>query len=193
MAAGVKLENAIRALENISPITSRMSPYTSPDGVVFIHDDNKAPLWTVKACVDFLQKAQAERKFLVVGSISDTPKGYFHRYRSVIEEAGEVVDMIFFVGDHAQTALKIRTGGKDNNVMAFNNLYSLNTYLADHLKSGDLILLKGSNKNDHLQRLALSQTDDIECWREKCKKTRSCSRCKHRLNPHIPTDKVEVG
>jgi UDP-N-acetylmuramoyl-tripeptide--D-alanyl-D-alanine ligase len=185
IACGVELERGLRALEAFEPLPSRMSQHTTPDGVVFIRDDNKAPLWTVKACLDFLRDAQADRKFLVVGSISDTPKGYFHRYRSVIEQSGGAVDRIFFVGDHARTALKARADEDDDSIMAFDNLYSLNSYLADYLKSGDLVLLKGSKKIDHLQRLILSRTDDIKCWRQDCMKQRFCTGCHLQQSPFV--------
>ena len=187
IACGVELERGIGALEAFEPVESRMSQHTTPDGVVFIRDDNKAPLWTVKACVDFLRSAQADRKFLVVGSISDTPKGDSQRHRSVIKEARGAVDGIFFVGNHARSALKARADKDDHSIMAFDNLHSLNSYFADYLKSGDLVLLKGSKKIDHLQRLVLSRTDEVECWREDCMKKRFCVGCHLQQSPFAPT------
>ena len=187
MAVGVELERGILALEDFDPLPSRMSQHTTPDGVVFIRDDNKAPLWTIKACLDFLRNAQADRKFLVAGSISDTPKGDSQRYRSVIRQAAGAVDRIFFVGGHARSALKARADKDDDSIMAFDNLYGLNTYFADYLKSGDLVLLKGSKKIDHLQRLILSRTDDVECWRQDCMKQRFCTGCRLQQSPFVPT------
>ena len=193
LAVGVDLERGVRALEDFGPISSRMSQHTTPDGVVFIRDDKKAPLWTVNACLDFLKNAQADRKFLVVGSISDTPKGESQRYRAVIKQAGGAIDKIFFVGDHAQSALKARANKDDNSIMAFDNLYSLNTYLAGYLKSGDLVVLKGSNTADHLQRLIMARTDSVACWQDNCKRLRFCGDCKHRLTPCVPAGEVQVG
>ena len=192
IVCGVELVHGLRALEAFEPFPSRMSEHTTPDGVVFIRDDNKAPLWTIKACLDFLRDAQADRKFLVVGSISDTPKGYFHRYRLVIEQSGGAVDRIFFVGDHSRSALKARADKDDESIMAFDNLYSLNSYFADYLKSGDLVLLKGSKKIDHLHRLILSRTDDVECWRQDCMKQRFCSGCHLQQSPFVPTSQHKV-
>jgi UDP-N-acetylmuramyl pentapeptide synthase len=187
IASGVEIERGIGALEAFEPVQSRMSQHTTPDGVVFICDANKAPLWTVKACLDFLRNAQAERKFLVIGSISDTSKGYFHRYQSVIKQADGAVDRFFFVGDHARSALKVRADKDDDSIMAFDNLHSLNSYFADYLESGDLVLLKGSKKVDHFQRLILSRTNDVECWRQDCMRQRFCVGCRLQQSPFVPS------
>jgi UDP-N-acetylmuramyl pentapeptide synthase len=187
VASGVGIARGIGILEIFEPVPSRMSQHTMPDGVVFIRDDNKAPLWTIKACVDFLRDAQADRKILVVGSISDTPKGDSQRCRAVIRQAEDAVDRLFFVGAHARSALKAKADGDEGRIMAFDNLHSLNSYFADYLKSGDLVLLKGSKKVDHLQRLILSRTNDVQCWRQDCMRKRFCSGCRLQQSPFVPT------
>lgn len=45
------------------------------------------------------------------------------------------------------------------------------------LRSGDLVLLKGSNKSDHLQRLMLDRYKPIQCWRERCGLEHFCDGC----------------
>ena len=121
-----------------------MSPYETPDGVTFISDDWKAPLWTIPASLDFMRTAKAERKVVVIGSISDTPKSFYDRYQTVIRQALDVVDKIIFVGEHAHSALKARPNPEDERIMAFDTLYQLNSFLSDYLKAGDLVLLKGT-------------------------------------------------
>lgn len=50
-------------------------------------------------------------------------------------------------------------------------------YLRNIVKSGDLVLLKGSNKVDHLERLVLDRQLPIHCWRERCGFDRFCEAC----------------
>jgi len=193
IAVGVSLERAIQAVKTFVPVSGRMSPHKTPDGVTFIRDDWKAPLWTIPASLDFIRTAKAEKKVIVIGSISDTPKSFFHRYQAVIRQALDAVDKIFIVGDHARSALKARPHPEDDRIMAFDTLYQLNSFLSNYLKAGDLVLLKGSTRADHLQRIVLSRTNDIACWREKCVKFRFCSDCRFQHSPFVPTDKVQVS
>jgi len=193
IAAGVSLERAVQAVKTFNPVPGRMSPHETPDGVTFIRDYCKAPLWTIPASLDFMRTAKAERKVVVIGSISDTPKSFHDRYRTVIRQALDIVDKIFFVGDHAHLALKAQPHPKDDRVMAFDTLCKLDSFLRSYLKAGDLVLLKGSEWVDHLQRIVLSRTNDIACWQEKCGKSRLCSDCRHQHSPFSPTDEMRVS
>jgi len=189
----VPLERAIQAVKTFAPLPTRMSSYKTPDGVTFIRDEQKAPLWAIPVCLDFMKKAKAERKIIVMGSISDTPKGFYHRYRTVIQQATDIVDKMVFVGDHAYSALRMRANPEDNRITALSTVYELNSFLSKYLKPGDLVLLKGSLPSDHLERIVLSQTNDIACWREKCGKHRLCSDCRYQHSPFVPTDTVNVS
>jgi len=193
IAVGVSLERAIQAVKTFGPVSGRMSQHETPNGVTFIRDDGKAPLWTIPSCLDFMRTAKAKRKIMVIGSISDTPKSGYHRSQAVIRQALDVVDEIAFVGAHASAARRARPREKGDRVTVFDTLYQLNGFLADYLKAGDLVLLKGSRCADHLQRLVLSRTNDIACWREKCEKNCFCSNCRLQHSPFVPTDKVWVS
>ena len=193
IAAGVSLERAVQAVETFDPVPYRMSPHHTPDGVTFVSDNWKAPLWSIPACLDFMRTAKAERKVVVMGSISDTPKSFCDRYRAVVRQTPDVVDKTFFVGEHARSALRARPHPEDDRVMAFDTLYQLNSFLSNYLKAGDLVLLKGTEYVDHLQRIVLSRTNGIACWREKCGKRRFCGDCRFQHSLFVPTDEVHVS
>jgi len=193
IAAGVSLERAVQTVKTFEPMPYRMSPNETPDGVTFISDNWKSPLWTIPASLDFMRTAKAERKVVVIGSISDTPKSFYHRYKTVIRQALDIVDKIIFVGEHAYSALRARPNPEDERIMAFGTLYQLNSFLNDYLKAGDLILLKGTENVDHLQRIILSRTSDIDCWREHCEKKRFCSDCRLLHSSFVPTDEVHLS
>ncbi|HLB73143.1 MAG TPA: UDP-N-acetylmuramoyl-tripeptide--D-alanyl-D-alanine ligase [Sedimentisphaerales bacterium] len=178
IAAGVSPECAVQAVEAFDPMPYRMSPHQTPDGVTFISDNWKASLWSIPACLNFMRTAKAERKVIVMGSISDTPKSFCDRYRAVVRQTPDAVDKIVFVGEHARSALRARLNPEDDRIMAFDTLYQLNSFLSNYLKAGDLVLLKGTEYVDHLQRIVLSRTNGIACWREKCGKRRFCSDCR---------------
>ncbi len=193
IAVGVSPEQAAEALVAVDPIPSRMSEHTTCDGVTFVRDDFKAPLWTVSACVDMLKKARAKRKILAIGSISDTPKSHSERQRAVIRQARDVADKIVFIGNYSRSALKARSRPDDESIMAFKTLLEFDSFLRGYLEPGDLVMLKGARKSDHFDRLVLSRTDDMACWRQQCEKDRFCHACRHRKMPAGPADPVPVS
>jgi UDP-N-acetylmuramoyl-tripeptide--D-alanyl-D-alanine ligase len=176
IAAGVSPEKAVEAIEALNPTPYRMCPHTTPDGITFISDNWKSPLWTIPALMDFTRKADAPRKILIAGSISDTPRGFYDRQKTVIKQALGIVDSVIFVGEHAYSALRTQINQENLHVMAFATIGQLNLFLNSYLKKGDLVLLKGSEAIDHLQRIILSRTGNVTCWR-KCEKRRFCSDC----------------
>ncbi len=178
IAAGVPLETAAQAIEIFDPILYRMSQHPTPEGVTFICDNRKAPLWTIPASLDFMKKANARRKIAVIGSISDTPKNFFNRYQAIIRQTLGIVDKTIFVGEHALTAIRAKPNRSNECVMAFDTLYKLNSFLIGYLEPGDIVLIKGSEITDHLYRLVLSRTEGIACWRQNCGKKRFCTDCR---------------
>ncbi len=186
IAAGVSLEKAVPAVEAFPPVPYRMCPCPVPGAITFVDDAWKAPLWTVSTSIDFLRSARAQRKVLVVGSISDTPKSFHHRYRAVVQQALDVVEMILFVGDHSSAALKTRPHPDDERIMAFDTLYQANAFLRDYLRPGDLVLLKGTTPIDHLDRLILARTDEIACWRHQCGRHNHCVHCRLQRDRFLP-------
>jgi UDP-N-acetylmuramoyl-tripeptide--D-alanyl-D-alanine ligase len=178
-AAGVSFQRAIEAVETFEPILNRMSPCQTPQGITFVSDNNKSPLWTIPAAADFMRKAKARRKICIIGSVSDTPKSFYDRYKAVVLQMLDAVDKIIFVGQHAITALRVRTDSEDQRIMAFSTIGQLDAFLKDYLRQSDLVLLKGTENIDHLQRIILSRTTGAACLRVKCIKKRYCSECHH--------------
>ncbi len=188
LAAGVSLSRAAEAVKTFEPTLGRMSAHEPPGGVAFVSDAWKAPLWTVPASLDFLRTARAQRKIVVIGTVSDTPREFKRRYKAIAKQALDVADKVLFVGDHAHYALKARTHPDDDRVMAFGMLYQLECYLRSYLRSGDLVLLKGTTKIDHLHRIVMARTDEIACWRERCRRPCFCAACDLRQSRFVPIE-----
>jgi len=180
IAMGVSLGDGARAIETFQPVECRMSPLQTADGVMFILDTWKAPLWTIPVSLKFMQTAHAQRKVVVIGTISDYPGVGHRKYRAVARQALNVADKVIFVGPQAHSSLKARRHPDDDHLLAFDSLFELNEFLNHYLTSGDLVLLKWSNRADHLERLALSRTEEIACWREGCGKYIHCRDCRQK-------------
>jgi UDP-N-acetylmuramoyl-tripeptide--D-alanyl-D-alanine ligase len=69
---------------------------------------------------------------------------------------------------------------------AFESVRGASAWLGTYLRSGDLVLLKGSNRADHLARLALSVDRQVECWRDRCGWVKFCDHCRLIDKPAAP-------
>jgi aminoacyl-tRNA hydrolase len=151
MAMDVSLAKAIAAVSSFTPEEGRMSPEVREDGVTFIRDDFKNPLWSIPAALEFMEEADAKRKIVVIGTISDY-KGEDATAVSVAMQALAVADQVVFVGPKALKCMKANTDPHRGRLHAFLSLDHAHDMLKRMLRPGDLVLLKGTSK-DNLRRL----------------------------------------
>jgi aminoacyl-tRNA hydrolase len=144
IAMGVPLAAAVQAIGQVRPSRSRMSPITRPDGVTFIADTAKASLWSIPAALQFIQQAQASRKTVVIGTISDYSCKPERAYVSIARQALEVADHVVFVGPRASKCLKAKRHQDDRALQAFYSKDAACDYLREWLRPGDLVLIKAS-------------------------------------------------
>jgi UDP-N-acetylmuramoyl-tripeptide--D-alanyl-D-alanine ligase len=78
---------------------------------------------------------------------------------------------VVFVGPNANHASKIDAGSRLRTV---GTLREASAYLRRTLHAGDLVLIKGSKRADHMQRIVLAQTRGVRCWREACRLDTYC-------------------
>ena len=176
VALGVPLEVAVAAVAAVKPFEGRMSPVELDDGVTFMRDDWKAPFWTIAPTFEFMRHASAERKIIVMGTISDYVGASSTRYVEIAREALAVADCVLFVGPRSSACLRAKKDANDQ-LFAFPSLRNASTFLQSYLQPGDLVLLKGSVRTDHLQRLILTRRDGVACWRSDCARMHDCSEC----------------
>lgn len=177
VALGVPLDVAAEAVASVEPFEGRMSPVELGDGVTFMRDDWKAPWWSIPLTFEFMRQARATRKVIVMGTISDYSGPYTPRYVKAAKQALEVADCVVFVGPRASACLRAKRNPQDQ-LYAFPSLQNASTFLQGYLRSGDLVLLKGSVRTDHLERLILVRTNTVECWREACRRMNFCNECR---------------
>ena len=177
---GVPLSQAAAAVATVPPFPGRMSTAVV-EGVTFIRDDWKAPSWTMAAALDFMREARAQRKIIVLGTISDTVGTRTTPYLSAAEAGVKMADQMIFVGPRSFSALRTKQDVTDQRLLAFATVKAASDHLRRFLRAGDLVLLKGSHAADHLMRVILARTDDVACWRADCGKQVFCDSCSLRL------------
>jgi UDP-N-acetylmuramoyl-tripeptide--D-alanyl-D-alanine ligase len=177
VATGIPLEAAARAVESVEAYPSRMYPITCPDGVSFVVDDWKSSVWTLDSVFDFVKHANATRKFIVLGTLSDYAGNAGYRYEKTARTALVLADHVIFVGPMATHALRAKNPNVADRLHVFSSIKDASDYLGSVLRSGDLVVLKGSVNADHLGRLAHHHVEAISCWSMTCRKNMPCSSC----------------
>jgi aminoacyl-tRNA hydrolase len=192
LAIGLSLAECAEGIAKVEPFEGRMQPVTTADGVTFIRDDFKAPLWTLDASFEFMKAAQAKRKIIVIGELSDLGSGKKgNAYDKAAGRAQRIAEITIFVGPWASSALKTRQA--ESEVRAFSHVRDAARYLNAITQSGDLVLLKGTNKNDHLVRIIMARSDAIACWRDDCRRFDFCTECSERTKPSGPPVQLPTG
>ncbi len=185
LATGMTLVECAEGIANVAPFDGRMQVVSASEGVTFIRDGFKAPLWTVDACFKFMTEARARRKIIVVGTLSDygTGTGASKKYAEVAQRAQQVADFTVFVGPWASSVLKARQPGREDALRIFSHVRDAAEYVNSIAREGDLVLLKGTNKQDHLLRIILARSEGVACWRDDCNRHRFCNECPDRNKP----------
>lgn len=179
LANGIRIDAAIAALAAVPPVEGRMQVVAGSDGVVFVRDDWKAPLWSLQAPLDFMQSARARRKVIVMGTLSDYARSPSKIYPRVARNCLSIADLVVFVGDNALRATRGVSDADRPRLQAFVTLKDAADFLRTELREGDLVLLKGSSRVDHLIRVMLDRSTPVRCWKSACGITRFCTGCPH--------------
>ena len=194
VAAGIPLTNAISAIADVKPAEGRMEIVSTEGGITFLRDDWKAPHWSFPAPLEFMAEAEARRKIIVIGTLSDYSLSASKLYPKVAKQALEVGDIVIFVGPHAPRAIKAKRTTDAQNLHAFSEIRDAAMFLNNLLQPGDLVLLKGSNKADHLVRLMYHTQRPVSCWATRCGIQDFCGDCSRLYKPMPSTaQSVKIG
>ena len=186
IVCGLDLRTCSEVIARFQPPFARCSVHAIPGGPVYVID-YKSPIWTIPASLTFMAKARADRKTIVLGTISDYPGGATSaRYRREALRALEVADRVVFVGPQSTSVSKLRQGELKERLFDFQTVYEAANFLHRNFLPGELILLKGSPTADHLERIMLSQIEDVVCWKQGCGRRKGCQYCANYRKPSPP-------
>lgn len=145
---GVPLAEILDTIKGVPPFSRRMEPVIRDDGITFIRDDQKTPITSVPFALQFMAHAHAVRKIVIFGTISDYKGNSDRMFVSVAKQALEVADCVIFIGPRSKKCLKARKSGTDDALHAVLNNDAASELLGRLLQPGDLVLLKGTNRDD---------------------------------------------
>lgn len=145
MQYGIPMELAAAALKNARGTEKRLA-FEHVNGMLLLDDSYNANPASMIAGLSVLDNVEAERKIAVLADMyelgSDEIPGHF----KVGEKAGEVCDVLFAAGKHAdlyeEGARKVSERIK---VFKFPDAKAAEDAVLAFVKSGDAVLVKGSN------------------------------------------------
>jgi UDP-N-acetylmuramyl pentapeptide synthase len=182
---GIEPAAVAAAIAGAEPQPGRLTEHRVAGGVTFLDDGWKAPTWSLPLALDVLRAARCGRRILVLGQLSDDPRGPRRLFRDLVPELLAAVDHLVMVGRWVRYRglLPKEAEPSADRLHLCGSVRDADRLLDRLLQPGDLVLLKGSRSVDHLERLILTRDSGIGCWRESCGRLPECTRCRLRWRP----------
>jgi UDP-N-acetylmuramoyl-tripeptide--D-alanyl-D-alanine ligase len=172
---GVPLPEIAARVACFEPLFSRCGVLDVHDGPRFIVDTTKAPWYSIPLAFEILASAQAPRKRIVLGHMSDFADSTA-KYRDVYRMARAIADQVIFVGDHRHRSKASDKDRNEGRFLAFGTVEEVSGHIRRTAFPGEVILLKAS-ADLHLERVALSFRHEVKCWKVACGKVQNCLDC----------------
>jgi UDP-N-acetylmuramoyl-tripeptide--D-alanyl-D-alanine ligase len=179
---GVPIDIIRAQVATFLPVDGRCSVVRTPNGPNFILDTAKAPNGTLGLAFDMLTNADAPRKRVVLGVISDYPGSSSRHYRRAWQTIRQTADQAIFLGRDISSVKPLDQDVDDGRIIGFATPKEAFDYIKSTAVPDELILLKGSS-NLHLERIALAFNQPILCWEATCRMGGQCFTCLGRARP----------
>lgn len=174
---GVPPETVVVQAASASSPQGRFELYETPDdGPTFILDTAKAPLGTLSLAFNALGNSASSFRRIVLGPVSDYSGPSQKAYRKAYKAARDAADSVIFLGDHAHRSGASTEDQADGRFAGFVDPKQAHEHIRSTVRENEIILVKCS-PTQHLERLALAWTTDVQCWVVKCGKTMGCRAC----------------
>ena len=180
LSLGLSMREIVSRLPLIDPPNRRYSTERLPNGATVICDDFKSPMHAIQPALEFLKSARSARKIIVIGHISDYSGSSSRKYKVAATKAIDICEKVLLVNRFASPKLETLSDGSHQRVHCFRYLEDVKEFLGSYLKEGDLVLLKGIRKMDHLERLFMAFMKDVGCWKLACGRQLHCRQCPER-------------
>lgn len=175
-ALGLEPDRFARLIGQVEPELFKDDVHVH-SGITFIVDAYKAPFWTIQSSIDILAAADAPRKIMLIGTISDYRGSARPKFVTAAKAALAEARIVIFYGPHAERVRRLKPEYQDR-LFTFETFDTLTAFLKATLRQDDLIYIK-SSRIDHLERVMLDYKNPISCHLSSCKKFYACNRCKY--------------
>lgn len=175
----VPMADATEAICRVKPVWSRLQPIKlAAYDATFIRGEYHASIDDLEVAVEWMCKAKARRKMVVLSDFSDSNMNSRQRTNMLGKMAANCADIALFVGNAADRCVKAAINAGMNKETAFSvvNTSQATEFLKCSLQKGDLVLIKGLTSH-HLSRVYLGLIGDVRCSLESCSIQYLCDTC----------------
>lgn len=143
---GVSLENAAEALSIYSPPPGRLKLIRGIKDTLILDDSYNSSPKALQAALEVLAEIPAPRKIAVLGDMLELGKHTITAHRDLGRFAADKIGLLVTVGVRAKFFSEgaVKAGFKKKDIKSFSNSDEAGQGLLKIIKSGDLILIKGS-------------------------------------------------
>ena len=159
---GISAEGAARGLEAFRPEGNRQHMIPLSGGVTLYNDCYNASPTSVKAALSVLSDLSETRTVAVLGDMfelgSFAPLAHEETGREV-QKMG--IDILLTVGEMSKNTAKgaREAGMKEENIFSFSDNGAAADWLLEHLKTGDIVLVKGSH-GMHMEEISAALMEE---------------------------------
>ena len=173
-AFNIPMADACAALENYEAPAGRGRLLVGKNGSVIIDDSyNASPAAVEEALTTLKSFSHAKRRIAVLGDMLELGRFSVTEHERISVLVGESADVIVTVGIRARA---FAAAPKRTEVLQFDNSRAAATALADFVREGDVVLVKGSQsiRTERIVEALLANSADVyklvrqeKKWREK--------------------------
>ncbi len=188
LTLGVPLEEALEALAEARPLPGRLNPLPGVNGSLLLDDSFNASPASMLAALDVLALFCRGRRFAVLGDLLDLGGFEAEAYRCVGQRVAQVADWLVAQGDSARqiAGQAIAAGLPAERVLVTYTAEDTVRGLADRLRAGDTVLVKGAVESRLEQVVAALLADPGQAARALVRQTAGWQKVRL-LRPGRPT------
>ncbi len=160
-AFGISLPDALKALESYEAPPGRGCLLVGKNNSIIIDDSyNASPAAVEEALLTLKSFPHAKRRIAILGDMLELGRFSVTEHSRIAVLVGESVDVIVTVGIRARAFAAVPKHAK---VLQFDNAHAAASALADIIREGDVILVKGSQsvRTERIVEALLANSSDV--------------------------------
>lgn len=152
---GMKLGECAVALADFSLPAGRMNPIAGINKSQIIDSSYNASPATVMTALELLDSLKATRKIAALGTMNELGEMTHSAHIEIGKKAAQVAKLLVAVGHEAPTIKQgaLNGGMREEQIFTFFDSEEAGRFLQGQLKSGDLVLVKGSQNRVRMEKL----------------------------------------
>lgn len=158
-AVGADLKQAVKRAQTFTPPPHMMQRCRGRHGTVVIDDTAEATPESVFHALDTLAELPARRRLALLSAIPQLGTDSVDLHQEIGRQAARAADVVITVGEEARHMHDAAQRARARDLHAFTTAAEAATWLAPHLKTGDIVLVKMEHQPGQEAVKLLSPTD----------------------------------